>query len=389
MMAASAKPHAAARSPTMDTRFSLQRTASVARKEFLHILRDPATLFFALFIPVLELFMLGYAINTNVRQVRTAVLDQCRTEESRRLLQEFENSKTFRVVAQVWSDEELSRAIIGGVARVGVKIPENFSRHLEAKQTAQVLVLVDGSESSIAGEALNVSNAIALRESLLRVLGDQTPLPIEARPRIMFNPDTRSANFFIPGLMVVMCQMMAIMLSANAIVREKENGTLEQLFMTPVQGGELIFGKLLPYFVLTFVEFCTILFLMRPVFQVPIHGYVITLLMLTTPFVFCMLGSGLYISTRVSTREAAGQAAMGTMMPSIFLSGYVFPLDSMPLFFQALGYLFPTTWLIDAARGVILRGAGWSELWLHSLILWAMGLTAFLLAMAKFRKRLT
>jgi ABC-2 type transport system permease protein len=371
----------------MDTRFSLQRTLSVARKESLHIFRDPATLFFALFIPVLELFMLGYAINTNVRQVRTAVLDQCGTEETRRLLQELENSGTFRIVAQAWSDEELSRAIRAGEVRVGIKIPENYSRLLEAQQTAQVLVLVDGSESSIAGEALNVANAIALRESLLRVLGDR-PLPIEARPRILFNPDTRSANFFIPGLMVVMCQMMAIMLSANAIVREKENGTLEQLFMTPVHGGELIFGKLVPYLVLTFIEFCTILFLMRTVFQVPIHGYVITLLLLTMPFVFCMLGLGLYISTRVATREAAGQAAMGTMMPSIFLSGYVFPLDSMPLFFQGVGYLFPTTWLIDAARGVILRGAGWSELWLHSLILWTMGLAAFVLAMAKFRKRL-
>lgn len=372
----------------MDYSFSAQRTVSVARKEFLHILRDPATLFFALFIPVLELFMLGYAINTNVRQVRTAVLDQCQTEESRRLIQGFENSKTFRVVQRVWSDEELSRAIVAGTARVGIKIPENYSRQLQAKQTAQVLILVDGSESSIAGEALNVSNAIALRESLERVLGDR-PLPVEARPRILFNPDTRSANFFIPGLMVVMCQMMAIMLSANAIVREKENGTLEQLFMTPVRAAELIFGKLIPYLVLTVIEFCAILFLMNAVFRVPIEGHVITLLMLTMPFVFCMLGCGLYISTRVATREAAGQAAMGTMMPSIFLSGYVFPLDSMPFFFQIVGYLFPTTWLIDAGRGVILRGAGWSELWLHSLVLWAMGLVAFLLAMAKFRKRLT
>jgi ABC-2 type transport system permease protein len=372
----------------MEPRFSLQRTFSVARKEFLHILRDPATLFFALFIPVLELFMLGYAINTNVRHIRTAVLDQCRTEESRKLLQAFVNSEDFRIVMHVWSDEELSRAIVAGKARVGIKIPENYSRQLEAKQTAQILVLVDGSESSIAGEALNVSNAIALRESLFRVLGDRS-LPVEARPTIMFNPDTRSANFFIPGLMVVMCQMMAIMLSANAIVREKEKGTLEQLFMTPVRAGELIFGKLIPYLVLTVLEFCTILFLMWSVFQVPIHGYVVTLLMLTMPFVFCMLGCGLYISTRVATREAAGQAAMGTMMPSIFLSGYVFPLDSMPLFFQWVGYLFPTTWLIDAARGVILRGAGWQELWQHSLILWAMGLAAFVLAMTKFHKRLT
>jgi len=372
----------------MTNGFSLQRTMSVARKELLHIIRDPATLFFALFIPVLELFMLGYAINTNVRQVKTAVLDQCQTEESRRLLEAFENSKTFKIVERVWSDEALSRTIIAGEARVGIKIPENYSRQLEAKQTAQILVLVDGSESSIAGESLNVANALALRESLNRVLGEQ-PLPVQAMPRILFNPDTRSANFFIPGLMVVMCQMMAIMLCANAIVREKENGTLEQLFMTPVKAGELIFGKLIPYLGLTLIEFCTILTFMRVVFQVPIHGHVITLLMLTLPFVFTFLGLGLIISTRVATREAAGQAAMGTMMPSIFLSGYVFPLDSMWPIFQFLGYLFPTTWLIDAARGVILRGAGWGELWMHSVVLWSMGVISFLLAMMKFRKRLT
>jgi ABC-2 type transport system permease protein len=183
--------------------------------------------------------------------------------------------------------------------------------------------------------------------------------------------------------------MMAIMLSANAIVREKEKGTLEQLFMTPVKAGELIFGKLIPYLLLTFVEFVTILFLMWLIFQVPIHGYVMTMLLLTLPFTFAFLGLGLYISTQVDTREAAGQMAMGTMMPSIFLSGYVFPIESMPTFFWYVAQIFPTTWMIDAARGVILRGAGWSELWPHALVLWAMGLASFALAALKFRKRLS
>src|SRR6516162_370548 len=349
----------------MNQSFSVQRTYSVARKESLHILRDPGTLFFALFIPVLELFMRGYAIDTNVRFVRTVVCDMAHTQESERLLWAFENSKDFKVVAHVYSDAEMSRMIVAGRARVGIKIPEDYSRRLEAGQTAQLLVIVDGSESSVAGEALNVGNAISLRESLERSLGDK-PLPVESRPQILFNPDTRSANFFIPGLMVVMCQMMAIMLSANAIVREKENGTLEQLFMTPVKSGELILGKLVPYLVLSLLEFVAILTLMRVVFDVPIQGYVTTLMLLALPFMFCFLGLGLLISTRVSTREAAGQMAMGTMMPSIFLSGYVFPLDSMPWPFWYLAQSFPTTWLIDAARGVILRGAGWAELVPHS-----------------------
>lgn len=374
----------------MNSEFSMQRTYAVARKEFLHIIRDPATLFFALFIPVLELFMLGYAINTNVRFISTVVLNECRTEESKRLVRMFENSKDFRIVKEVFTEADMNWMIVAGKAQVGIKIPEDFSRQVEARRQAQILVIVDGSHSSVAGEALGTSTAIGLQESLKQQLGDATAgLGIDIRPRILFNPDTRSANFFIPGLMVVMCQMMAIMLSANAIVREKEKGTLEQLFMTPVKAGELIFGKLIPYLVLTLIEFAGILFLMWAIFQVPIHGYVITLLMLTLPFTFSFLGMGLYISTQVDTREAAGQMAMGTMMPSIFLSGYVFPVDSMPAIFWYLAQIFPTTWMIDAARGVILRGAGWSELWLHSLVLWGMGLASFFLAALKFRKRLS
>jgi ABC-2 type transport system permease protein len=374
---------------------SWQRIWSVARKELYHILRDPQTLFFTLFVPVMELFLLGYAINTNVRHIRTVVYDACNTQESRALLRQFETSEDFDVVSQVYSDEELSRAIVAGRARVGIKIPSNYSAQLQAaeagqaREGAQVLILVDGSESSIAGEAVNVGNAIALRESLARLLGDARPMPVEARPRVLFNPDTRSANFFIPGLMVVMCQMMATMLSANAIVREKENGTLEQLFMTPVRPGELILGKMLPYVVLTLAEFCMIAFLMWLIFRVPIHGSFLTLLLLALPFVLTMLGVGLWISTRASTREAASQVAMGTMLPSIFLSGYVFPVDSMPWPFKMLSQVFPTTWLIDAARAVILRGGGWPELWRHALVLWCMAAVMLTVGSVMFRKRVS
>jgi ABC-2 type transport system permease protein len=366
---------------------TLQRAASVARKELLHIVRDPQTLFFTLFVPVVELFMLGYAIDTNVRHVRTVVLDLAGTQESRALLERFENSQDFRIVARVFSDDELSRAIVAGKARVGIKVPHDYSERLLAGQTAQVLVLVDGTESSVAAEAVNVGNALALRESLERALGDR-PLPVEARPRVLFNPDTRSANFFIPGLMVILCQMMATMLSANAVVREKENGTLEQLFMTPVRRGELIVGKMAPYVVLTTLEFCLIAFLMRMVFGVPVHGAFATLLGLTVPFVLTMLGIGLWISTRAATRDAASQIALGTMLPSIFLSGYVFLLDSMPRAFAYLANLVPATWMIDAARAVILRGCGWAELWPHALALGAMALGALVFSSLRIRKQL-
>jgi ABC-2 type transport system permease protein len=368
-------------------RLTLQRTSSVARKELLHIIRDPMTLFFSLFVPIVEMFMLGYAIDTNVRHVRTVVFDEARTQESRQLLQSFENSEDFSIVGEVFTERQLTEAIIAGKARVGIRIPENYSRQLLAGQTAQLLILVDGSESSVAGETVNVANAIALRESLRQLLG-QRPMPVEARPQVLFNPDTRSANFFIPGLLVVMCQMMAVMLTANAIVREKENGTLEQLFMTPVRSGELMVGKLAPYLFLTFAEFCAIAVLMRTAFQVPIHGAFATLAAIMFPFVLAMLGLGLYISTRASTRDASMQMSMATVIPSIFLSGYVFPIDSMPRFFYGLAHFIPTTWMIDAARGVILRGAGWAELQTHALVLWAMALGMVLASMLKFHKRL-
>jgi ABC-2 type transport system permease protein len=360
---------------------------SVARKELIHILRDPQTLFFTLVIPLLELFMLGYAIDTNVRHVRTVILDQAGTQESRQLLQKFENSDDFSIVTRVFSDQELHQVIVAGKAHVGVKIPSNYSERLQAGQTAQVLILVDGSNSTVAAEAVNVGNAIALQESLERILGNKS-LPVDSRPRVLFNPDTRSANFFVPGLMVVLCQMMATTLAATAIVREKEFGTLEQLFLTPVRSWELVIGKMAPYFVLTTLEFCMIAVFMTVFFGVPIHGSFVTLLTLTLPFVLTMLGVGLLISTRASTRDAAMQMAMGTILPAVFLSGYVFPADSMPAFFRYLSELVPATWMIDASRGVILRGAGNTVLWRHALVLWVMALATLTFSSLKFRKQI-
>jgi ABC-2 type transport system permease protein len=316
------------------------------------------------------------------------VFDQARTQESQRLIRSFENTQDFRIVGEVFTDAELSTGIISGKAHVGIKIPEDYSRQILAGQTAQVLVLVDGSESSVAAEAVSVANAIALRESLQQILGTR-PLPVDVRPKVLFNPDTRSANYFIPGLLVVMCQMMAVMLTANAIVREKEKGTLEQLFMTPVRSGEVMLGKLAPYLVLTVLEFCLIALLMRTIFLVPIHGSFFTLLTISLPFILGMLGLGLLISTKAATRDASMQLAMGTVIPSIFLSGYVFPVESMPIGFRYLSYFIPTTWMIDASRGVILRGAGWYELRTHAIVLSFMFVGLIVLSATQFRKRLT
>jgi ABC-2 type transport system permease protein len=367
---------------------ALRRTASVARKEFLHMVRDPGTLFFALAIPVIQLFTLGFAIDTNVRHVRTVVYDACRTQESRALLAAFENSDHFDVVEQVDRDDDLSERIVAGTAHVGIKVPEDYSRRLAAGETAHVLVLVDGSESSVASTALGASSGVALQESLKRTHTDR-PLPIEVRSRVLFNPDTRTANFFLPGLLVVLCQMTASMLTANALVREKEVGTLEQLFMTPVRPGELMVGKLSPYLVLAMAQFLTIAALMRVVFGVPVAGSFLTLLAINVPFVLASLGVGLLISARSNTREEATQKVMGSVLPCVFLSGYVFPTESMPAVARLISNLLPTTWTIDASRGVILRGAGWAELWVNAAVLWGMAVVLLSLAAVSFKKRVS
>lgn len=362
----------------------------ILRKEAIHIRRDPMALFFTVLIPVLELFLIGYAINTNVRDMPTVVLDGAKTQESRRLLDRFVNSDDFKIVAEVDSDEAINRAIIAGKARVGIKIPPDYSRRLLAGETASVLVLVDGSESSVAGEALNVANAITLRESLERALSVSAmrqSLPVESRPKILFNPDSRSANFLIPGMIAVLVQIMTVMLTALAIVRERERGTLEQLYMTPVRPFGLMIGKMIPYACVAYAELVMLIIFMRYAFQVPISGNFGLLLLLTLPFIVTMLGMGLMISTRARSQQEAMQASMGTMLPSIFLSGYIFPIDTMPYFFQWVSALIPTTYLIQIFRGIILRGATLDLLWQQGLILTIMSLVLITVASLRFRKK--
>lgn len=362
----------------------------VLRKEAIHIRRDPMALFFTVIIPVIQLLMIGKAINTNVRDIKTVIYDAARTQESRRLIDRFVNSDDFLIVRSADSDAEMNREIVSGRARVAIKIPPDYSRKLLAGQTASVLILVDGSDSSVAGEAMNVSNAIALRESLERSLSlsaVRQELPVEARPKVLFNPDSKSANFLIPGMIAVLTQIMTVMLTAIAIVRERERGTLEQLYMTPIRPLGLMIGKITPYAVVAFSEVCFLLAMMRWVFGVPINGNILHLLLLIVPFILTMLGFGLLISSRAQSQQEAMQGAFGTMMPSIFLSGYIFPIDNMPVFFQWVSRIIPTTYLIDICRGIILRGANLSDLWKQGAILTGMSILFITVSAHRFSKR--
>ncbi|HEY2930194.1 MAG TPA: ABC transporter permease [Acidobacteriota bacterium] len=363
----------------------------ILKKESIHIRRDPAALFFALFIPVVEMFLIGYAVNINVRDVSTVVYDEAHTQESREFLQRFANSHAYAFKKYVYSDEEMTREIVAGRAQVGIKIPHDFSRRLLAGDSAPVLVLVDGSNATVAGEVGNVAIGIALQASLERVLSQvhhsRARLPVEVRRKVLFNPDSRSANFFIPGLVVVLIQIITVILTAFSIVRERERGTLEQLFMTPVGTLGLLIGKIVPYGILAFLELCWILLIMRWIFLVPIAGSVTLLLALSLLFILAMLSVALLISTKARTQQEANQMAFGTMLPAIFLSGYVFPFDSMPPFFQWIGLLIPTTYLIDICRGIVLRGAGIAELWPQALVLLGFSVVLIFLSAMRFQKK--
>jgi len=363
--------------------------SAVFYKESLHIRRDFSTLFFSLIIPILQMFLLGFAIDTNIRQIHTVVYNADGRRESRELLDRLKNSDTFHLIRYVNNDRDLNDAIISGRCRVGVKIPVDYSDRLLHQTGAQVLVLIDGSDSSVAGQAINVTTAIGLDESLRRVLANSdASFPVEMRPKILFNPDSRSPNFFLPGLVAVLLLNVTTFLTAFSIVREKERGTLEQLFVTPVRPMGLLLGKLLPYLGIGFFELSMLLLAMRFLFGVPIHGSVILLAFLSLPYLFVSLSLGILISSKATSQANAMQLAFVTILPSIFFSGYIFPRETMPKFFYILSYFVPAAYYINITRGIILRGAGWVHLWSDALVLFLMGALLLLIAARRFHNKI-
>ncbi len=360
---------------------------AVLYKETLQVRRDSMALLFSLIIPLLQMIILGFGIDTNIRQVNTVVYNADGRRESRELIDRLRNSDTFHIIRFVENDRDLNDAIISGRARVGVKIPVDYSDRLLHQMGAQVLVLIDGSDSSVAGQAINVTTAVGLDESLRRVLPARTGFPVEMRPKLLFNPDSRSPNFFLPGLTAVLLLQVTTFLTAFSIVREKERGTLEQLFVTPVRPFGLLLGKLLPYFAIGFSELCAMLFFMYTVFRVPIHGSIFLLALLSLPYLFVSLSLGILISSKASTQTEAIQLAFLTFLPSIFFSGYIFPRETMPHIFYAISFLVPATYFINITRGIILRGAGMQHLWLDGLVLVTMGAILLLIAARRFRNK--
>lgn len=364
---------------------------SIIYKETRHILRDPKTLFLMLLLPSLELTIFGFAVNLDVKNIPTAVYNLDGRRASLDLLDTFVNTGYFNIVAHVGSDEEMNAAIVRGAVKVGIKIPPDYSDKVLTAAPTKVQVLIDGSDSSSAMQALNVANAIGLRTSLeilSRELSVDAGLPVETRPRVLFNPDMRTANFMVPGLVGVILQVVIMLLTAFAIVREKEQGTLEQLMATPVSRLGLILGKLLPFGVVGIGETVSVLVVMRCLFQVPIAGNLVLLAGFTAIFLFTTLALGLLISTFTDNQIQALQVAFLIILPSILLSGFVFPQETMPTIIYVVGQAVPATYFIRILRGIILRGAGFQDLWPSGAVLAGMALFVLILATLRFRKTL-
>jgi ABC-type multidrug transport system permease subunit len=360
---------------------------AVFRKELTQMIRDRGTTFFALLVPVAELVLFG-VIDMNAKNIPTVIFDQSQTQESRALVTQFGATSYLKVRRDVHSRDELQHAIVAGDAQVGIEIPPDYARNLAAGRQADVFVVIDGSDSSIASQALNAANGVILQESIRRLMAQarHDALPVDAHPLMLFNPDMRSANLLIPGLIAILLTFSGTILSAFAIVKERERGTLEQLMVTPVSPLAVVLGKILPYLGLAYVELLIVLVLMRVIFRVPFNGSVTLLLLLSSVYLLALLSFGLLISSKAATQMEAMQRAMGIMLPSVLLSGYVFPISSLPLPLQVVSYLLPATHFIKIARAIVIRGATFSDLVHPVLALLAISFVLIAVSARAFKK---
>jgi ABC-type multidrug transport system ATPase subunit/ABC-type multidrug transport system permease subunit len=376
---------------------------AVLVKEFVHIRRQPTTLFFMFVVPLIQTILFGYAIETQIENIPMVVLDLDGRTQAQVLIESFSNTRRFDLVERVFDQSAFGHAIQSGRAQVGVIVPPDFSERLLLGEQAQVQVLIDGSDSQVAstaqstaqllGQTLSIQLARSKAESLqlapARDSEGTAVLAVDVRTRLLYNPDLESSHFFVPGLIGIILQLVTLFLTSFAVVREREMGTLEQLFVTPVSRSGLMLGKLIPYAVVGMVEVVLLLFAMIYIFGVPVVGSLPLLFALSLLFTVCSLGLGLFISTVARTQLEAFQFAFVVMLPSILLSGFMFPRAEMPLPIYLISFAFPATYFIEILRGIILRGAGLPDL-MTSVV--GLSICCFIVLVAsvmRFQKRLS
>lgn len=363
---------------------------AILKKELIHITRSPIAFVFTFIFPFIDLIILGCFLDINVKQINTVVYDLAKTQESRLLIENFANTKDFKIVNNVNSDKELYNQIISGKAKVGIKIPFDYSKRLLNGDTTSVLVLIDGSNANVTAETLTVSNNIALQQSIKPLLNKkETNIPVESRISVLFNPETRSPNFLLPGVIVFVLPTITVILAAFSIATEREKGTMDQLSMTQINPTGLIFGKMLPYGLVAFVQLVFLVLSIKFLFQVPINGNILTLLILSIPFLTASLGLGFIVAARANSQvEVMSSGFLVRVIGPLYLSGYIFPIEGMPYICQLLTYLVPERYFLEIVRGVILRGAGFADLSFQTTILSIMTFVFLLIAIRMYNKKL-
>ncbi len=372
------------------------RLASILRKEFIQITRDKRTLVIILVIPIMQLFLLGYSATSDVRNVPLAVFDQCRCAESRSLLDTYRAADYFRLAYMVGSENEIRLLIEQGEARAGLIIPPDYNTAL-AEGNAEVAFILDGSDATTGSTALSAATFIGqsqathlmiqrLERSGMNASNFQPPLQV--RTRVWYNPDLVSSHFMIPGVIGMILYAITSLLTATAVVRERERGTIEQLIVTPIRPWELVVGKILPYAILAFINTLEVLAIGHWWFGMPVRGDLSLILACSGLLVLSGLGIGLFASTIANTQQEAMLTVWMTLLPSIFLSGFFFPLEAMPKFLQWISYVIPLRYYLIIIRALLIKGVGAGPIWSEILALAVFGIAIMGAASVRFRKRL-
>ena len=371
------------------------RLRALLLKEFIQMRRDRLTFGMMVVMPIIQLLIFGFAINTDVKHLPTIVFDQSMQAESRDLLAAFEASEYFSVKAAATSYRQVNEAVDSGQVKVGIIIPPDFAANVKNGRSAAVQVIVDASDSMSASSAIAAAGMIGQIRSqellLSRIQGGvakKPDLPIDIRIRPWYNPDFISAFYMVPGILGMVLTMTMVMITSMAIVRERERGTLEQLIVTPMKSWELMVGKIIPYVFVGYVQVVLALSVGILVFDMPLRGSLGLLFGLTTLFILASLSLGVLISTVTKTQMQAMQLSFFVFLPSVLLSGFMFPRAAMPELFFQIGHLLPLTFYLEILRGIILKGIGIQLLWSQAFALVVYILVALTVSIIKFQKKL-
>jgi len=373
-----------------------ERLKHMLIKEFIQVFRDPRMRAVIFVVPVMQLLVFGYAVSTDVKHVTSAVFDLDHSVTSRELVSRFVESGYFDVVEHVTSEARARALLDRGEVRVVLHMDKGFEEDLRAGRTAQLQMLVDGTDSNTAGIVLGYSAKITgqfsqevLNAQLRRLLGStRQPGQVELRTRAWFNENLESRNFYVPGVVAMIVTLVTLLLTSMAVVREKEIGTMEQIMVTPITPAEFILGKTLPFALFSFVDVIIVALVGVLWFEVPIRGSLGLLLFATALYLLTTLGIGLLISTVSQTQQQAMMTTFFFFMPAVLLSGFMFPIANMPRVVQWLTYLNPFRYFLVIIRGIFLKGVGPSILWPQMVALAAMGVITLWLSSRRFRKTL-